>query len=113
MPPPPPTSRGARPVYSQPTATVEGAKKGLRRPAVYAVAFAAVVIVGSLTGAQLKQDKQKEETIKQFRAVEPAEQIRTLEGQRKILMERRGELQKKISDFQDKVAERDQAAKKS
>jgi hypothetical protein len=61
MPPPPPTSRGARPVYSQPTATVEGAKKGLRRPAVYAVAFAAVVIVGSLTGAQLKQDKQKEE----------------------------------------------------
>jgi hypothetical protein len=29
------------------------------------------------------------------------------------LMERRGELQKKISDFQDKVAERDQAAKKS
>ena len=28
---------------------------------VYATAFAAVIIVGSLTGAQLKQDKQKEE----------------------------------------------------
>ncbi|KAK0390677.1 hypothetical protein NLU13_0181 [Sarocladium strictum] len=87
-------------------------RSGLRRPGVFAVAFAAVIIVGSITGAQLKQDKQKEETIKQFRAVVPAEQIRTLEEQRKVLMDQRGELQRKIDAFRDKVAERDQAAKR-
>lgn len=114
-----------------------------------AIAFAAVIAVGSLTGAQLKQDKQKEEvrlnftpllsssshltslpsyptsafsslitmanvenpldqTIKEFRAVEPAEQIRTLEEQRRVLMGQRGVIQRKIDVFQETVKERNQ-----
>lgn len=112
MMPPPTGARGPRSKLSQPSAAVEGARSGLRRPGVFAVAFAAVIIVGSLTGAQLKQDKQKDETIKQFRAVDPAEQIRTLEDQRKILMDQRGELVRKIEGFKEKVAEREQGAKR-
>ena len=111
----------------------KAAKGAFRKPAVLAVAFAAVIVVGSLTGAQLKQDKQKEQVsyvtsisifettgcqplliiigrmwqaIKEFRAVQPADQIRTLEEQRKVLMEQRAVLQRKIDIFEDKVKQK-------
>ncbi|KAH8171546.1 hypothetical protein LIA77_08313 [Sarocladium implicatum] len=103
---PPPTRRRQAPAPAS-AASSSVTKGALRRPAVLAVAFAAVIVVGSLTGAQLKQDKQKEQAIKEFRAVQPADQIRTLEEQRKVLMEQRGVLQRKIDVFGEKIKKKE------
>jgi uncharacterized protein YlxW (UPF0749 family) len=78
---------------------------------VYATAFAAVIIVGSLTGAQLKQDKQKEEAVKQFRETLPAEQIAALENQKRHLLEQRATLQRKLDVFEERVKEREEEAR--
>ncbi|RFU79172.1 hypothetical protein TARUN_3059 [Trichoderma arundinaceum] len=78
------------------------------RGGVWAVAFAAVIVVGTLTGAQLKSDKQKEQAIREFRQVTPAEQIAMLQKQRASLVEQRTVLQKKLDVFNERVQERQQ-----
>ncbi|KAL7938386.1 hypothetical protein V8C35DRAFT_276755 [Trichoderma chlorosporum] len=83
------------------------------RGGIWAVAFAAVIMVGTLTGAQLKSDKQKEQAIKEFRQVTPAEQIAMLEKQRGTLFEQRATLQKKLDIFKERVQERQQEQENS
>ncbi|EGR50015.1 uncharacterized protein TRIREDRAFT_121239 [Trichoderma reesei QM6a] len=80
---------------------------------VWAVAFAAVIMVGTLTGAQLKSDKQKEQAIQEFRQVTPSEQIAMLQKQRAILVDQRTALQKKLDVFKERVRERHQAQETS
>ncbi|KAM0524885.1 hypothetical protein ACHAPE_000991 [Trichoderma viride] len=75
---------------------------------VWAVAFAAVIMVGTLTGAQLKSDKQKEEAIHEFRQITPSEQIAMLEKQRSTLVEQQTALQKKLDVFKERAQERRQ-----
>ncbi|KAM0254918.1 hypothetical protein ACHAQJ_006291 [Trichoderma viride] len=75
---------------------------------VWAVAFAAVIMVGTLTGAQLKSDKQKEQAIKEFRQITATEQIAMLQKQRASLVEQRVVLQKKLDVFKERVQERKQ-----
>ncbi|KFH41268.1 hypothetical protein ACRE_080150 [Hapsidospora chrysogenum ATCC 11550] len=74
---------------------------------VWAVGFAAVIMVGSWTGATLKQDKQKEEAIRQFRETTPAEQIAVLEERRTDLLEQRATYQRKLDAFRERVRERE------
>ncbi|KAL6871370.1 hypothetical protein J3F83DRAFT_660009 [Trichoderma novae-zelandiae] len=76
------------------------------RGGVLAVAFAAVIMVGTLTGAQLKSDKQKEQAIREFRQVTPSEQIAMLQRQRNTLVGQRAALQKKLDVFKERVRER-------
>lgn len=83
------------------------------RGGVWAVAFAAIIMVGTLTGAQLKSDKQKEQSIKEFRQITPSEQIAMLEKQRSTLVEQRSVLQKKLDVFRERVQERQQEQEKS
>ncbi|KAL9488208.1 hypothetical protein ACSS6W_000485 [Trichoderma asperelloides] len=75
---------------------------------VWAVAFAAVIMVGTLTGAQLKSDKQKEEAIREFREITPSEQIAMLERQRSTLVEQQTALQRKLDVFKERAQERQQ-----
>jgi uncharacterized protein YlxW (UPF0749 family) len=77
---------------------------------VLAVAVSAVVIVGSLTGAKLKADKQKTEAIKQFRETSAEEQIAALQDQRKQLAQQRDLLQRKLDAFHARVQERQKVA---
>ncbi|KOS21860.1 hypothetical protein ESCO_001581 [Escovopsis weberi] len=83
---------------------------------IWAAAFAAVIFVGTLTGAQLKTDKQREEAIQEFRAVRPADQIVMLEARKALLLEQRRVMQKKLDVFReglrDKELERASATKK-
>ncbi|KAJ6442232.1 glutathione S-transferase [Purpureocillium lavendulum] len=74
---------------------------------IWAAAFAAVIFVGSLTGAQLKSDKQKEETIKQFRQTTAADQIAVLEAQKVHLLQNKAQLQRKLDVFKERVRERE------
>ncbi|KAL6797667.1 hypothetical protein GGI42DRAFT_355700 [Trichoderma sp. SZMC 28013] len=83
------------------------------RGGVWAVAFAAIIMVGTLTGAQLKSDKQKEQSIKEFRQITPGEQIAMLEKQRSTLVEQRSVLQKKLDVFRERVQERRQEQENS
>ncbi|KAF7563880.1 hypothetical protein G7046_g268 [Stylonectria norvegica] len=81
---------------------------------IWAAAFAACIFVGTITGATLKQDKQKEEidplfptqAITQFRAITPSEQIAILNDQKKILLDQKSALQRKIDLFHERVQER-------
>lgn len=72
------------------------------------MAFAAVIMVGTLTGAQLKSDKQKEEAIREFREITPSEQIAMLERQRSTLVEQQTALQRKLDVFKERAQERQQ-----
>ncbi|KAL7961732.1 hypothetical protein V8C34DRAFT_301829 [Trichoderma compactum] len=83
------------------------------RGGVWAVAFAAIIMVGTLTGAQLKSDKQKEQSINEFRQITPSEQIAMLEKQRSTLVEQRSVLQKKLDVFRERVQERQQEQENS
>ncbi|KAL6830226.1 hypothetical protein V8C40DRAFT_273861 [Trichoderma camerunense] len=83
------------------------------RGGVWAVAFAAIIMVGTLTGAQLKSDKQKEQSIKEFRQITPSEQKAMLEKQRSTLVEQRSVLQKKLDVFRERVQERQQEQENS
>ncbi|KAH6607234.1 hypothetical protein Trco_003547 [Trichoderma cornu-damae] len=83
------------------------------RGGVWAAAFAAVIVVGTLTGAQLKSDKQKEQAIREFRQVTPTEQIAMLEKQRAALVEQRTTLQKKLDVFKERARERQQEQQES
>ncbi|KAF4119870.1 hypothetical protein GMORB2_3558 [Geosmithia morbida] len=74
---------------------------------IWAGAFGAIVIVGSLTGAQLKQDKQKEQKIRQFRETTPEEQIAALQDQRNSLVGQRDMLQRKVDLFKERRRERE------
>lgn len=74
---------------------------------VAAIGVAAVIAVGALTGAQLKQDRQKEETIRQFRETTPRDQIASLEQQRAHLVEQKDALQRKLDLFLETARERE------
>ncbi|KAJ2974651.1 hypothetical protein NQ176_g5945 [Zarea fungicola] len=78
------------------------------RGGIIASAFGAVIIVGALTGAQLKQDQQKDEAIQQFRADSPAQQISILEEQRKHLLVQRAQIDRKMEVFQERLKEREE-----
>lgn len=81
---------------------------------VWAVAFAAVIFVGSLTGAQLKSDKQKEEAIQEFRGTNYAQQIAVLESQKKHLLHQKAGLERKVDLFRERLKERqEELAKKA
>lgn len=95
---------------------------------VWAVAFAACVFVGTVTGAQMKQDKQKEEVrlshtctstkfssltalnqaITTFRATVPGEQIVILNEQKKALLDQKAALQRKVDAFNERVRQREE-----
>ncbi|KAJ6781231.1 hypothetical protein PWT90_05094 [Aphanocladium album] len=66
------------------------------RGGLIATAFGAVIIVGSLTGAQLKSDHQK------------TEQIGILEEQRKHLVLQRAQIDRKMEVFQERLKEREE-----
>ncbi|KAM5347119.1 hypothetical protein ACJ41O_010124 [Fusarium nematophilum] len=74
---------------------------------IWAVAFAACIFAGTITGAQLKTDKEKEEAIKEFRATAPSDQIAALQSQRQALVAQREVLQRKMDAFQERVKERE------
>ncbi|ATY62736.1 hypothetical protein CCM_06486 [Cordyceps militaris CM01] len=78
------------------------------RGGLIASAFGAVIIVGALTGAQLKSDHQKTESIKHFRADVPAQQIAILQEQRKHLLYQRAQIDRKIEVFQQRLVEREE-----
>ncbi|KAF4975484.1 hypothetical protein FZEAL_7731 [Fusarium zealandicum] len=73
---------------------------------IWAVAFAACIFAGSITGAQLKTDKEKEEAIKEFRSTTPSEQIAALQSQRLVLVAQKEIMQRKMDVFQDRVKAR-------
>ncbi|KAF7544433.1 hypothetical protein G7Z17_g9957 [Cylindrodendrum hubeiense] len=75
---------------------------------IWAVAFSACIFVGTITGAQLKTDKEKEEAITQFRATTPADQIAALEDQKHVLLGQRATLQRKLDAFHERVKEREE-----
>ncbi|PNY29526.1 Uncharacterized protein TCAP_00570 [Tolypocladium capitatum] len=75
--------------------------------AIWAAAFAAVIFVGSVTGAQLKTDKQKDEAIRQFRQITPADQIAILETQKGHLIQQKAGLERKLDLFRERVRERE------
>ncbi|KAM4061225.1 hypothetical protein HRG_009897 [Hirsutella rhossiliensis] len=77
------------------------------RRGVWAAAFAAVVFVGSITGAQLKSDRQKEEVIDEFRQTSPSEQIAMLQTQKESLLQQRAALERKMALFRERVRERE------
>ncbi|KAF5649966.1 uncharacterized protein FTJAE_766 [Fusarium tjaetaba] len=85
-----------------PTAQQEKFKRG-----VWAVAFAACIFAGTITGAQLKTDNEKKEAIQEFRATSPNEQIAALLSQRKTLLSQKAVLQRKMDDFEVRVKERE------
>ncbi|KAI9163580.1 hypothetical protein HJFPF1_05198 [Paramyrothecium foliicola] len=87
-------------------APMQWTKKQKISSGVWSVAIAAVVVVGSLTGAQIKADRQKEEAIKQFRGTSAEEQIAALEARRKHLVQERDGLQRKLDLFHNRVRER-------
>ncbi|KAL3600930.1 hypothetical protein FPOAC2_05183 [Fusarium poae] len=74
---------------------------------VWAVAFAACIFAGTITGAQLKTDNEKKEAIQEFRATSPNEQIAALLSQRKSLVSQKAVLQRKIDAFDIRVKERE------
>ncbi|OAA75037.1 hypothetical protein LEL_07025 [Akanthomyces lecanii RCEF 1005] len=74
------------------------------RGGLIASAFGAVIIVGALTGAQLKTDVQKTE----FRADSPAQQIAILEEQRKHLVQQSRQMDRKMQVFQERLLEREE-----
>ncbi|KAI1025591.1 hypothetical protein LB503_006547 [Fusarium chuoi] len=74
---------------------------------VWAVAFAACIFAGTITGAQLKTDNEKKEAIQEFRATSPNEQIAALLSQRKTLSSQKAVLQRKMDDFEVRVKERE------
>ncbi|KAM5368574.1 hypothetical protein ACJA88_010924 [Fusarium oxysporum] len=84
------------------TAQQEKFKRG-----VWAVAFAACIFAGTITGAQLKTDNEKKEAIQEFRATSPNEQIAALLSQRKTLVSQKAVLQRKMDDFEVRVKERE------
>ncbi|KAI6775117.1 hypothetical protein HG530_001875 [Fusarium avenaceum] len=73
---------------------------------VWAVAFAACIFAGTITGAQLKTDNEKKEAIQEFRATSPNDQIAALLSQRKSLISQKAVLQRKIDAFELRVKER-------
>ncbi|KYK57028.1 hypothetical protein DCS_04035 [Drechmeria coniospora] len=79
---------------------------------VGAVAFAAVIFVGSLTGAHIKSDRQKDDAIKQFRQSTPADQIAILETQKLHLLQQKQQLERKLHLFNDRVRDRDAEQRK-
>ncbi|KFA65671.1 hypothetical protein S40285_10367 [Stachybotrys chlorohalonatus IBT 40285] len=79
-----------------------------RRFGVLAVAASAVIFVGALTGAQLKNDSQKAEAVEQFRKAPAAEQIAALEAQKKVLLQQRATVQKRLDLFHERIEERRQ-----
>lgn len=91
-----------------------GGNPGSMRPAAnlrwkngfLAAGVGAIVIVGSLTGAQLKTDQQKKERIHKFREAAPEEQIRALEEQRSVLVQQRGMLERRLDGFKERAKER-------
>ncbi|KAF5674869.1 hypothetical protein FHETE_2620 [Fusarium heterosporum] len=74
---------------------------------VWAVAFAACIFAGTITGAQLKTDNEKKEAIQEFRATSPNDQIAALLSQRKSLVSQKAVLQRKIDAFELRVKERE------
>ncbi|KAF4455305.1 hypothetical protein F53441_2319 [Fusarium austroafricanum] len=74
---------------------------------VWAVAFAACIFAGTITGAQLKTDNEKKEAIQEFRATSPNEQIAALLSQRKSLVSQKAVLQRKMDAFELRVKERE------
>ncbi|KAL2689316.1 hypothetical protein Neosp_003369 [[Neocosmospora] mangrovei] len=74
---------------------------------IWAVAFAACIFAGTITGAQLKTDNEKKEAIKEFRATSPNDQIAALLSQRQALVSQKEILQRKMEAFQDRVKERE------
>ncbi|OAR01540.1 hypothetical protein LLEC1_04900 [Akanthomyces lecanii] len=78
------------------------------RGGLIATAFGAVIIVGALTGAQLKTEVQKTESIKQFRADSPAQQIAILEEQRQHLVQQSRQMDRKMQVFQERLVEREE-----
>ncbi|KAF4508800.1 hypothetical protein G6O67_005136 [Ophiocordyceps sinensis] len=76
---------------------------------VWAAAFVTVVSVGSLTGAQLKSDRQKKEAIDEFRKTSASEQIAILQTQKESLLMQRANLERKMALFRERVRERESA----
>ncbi|KAJ4259604.1 hypothetical protein NW762_007534 [Fusarium torreyae] len=74
---------------------------------IWAVAFAACIFAGTITGAQLKTDKEKKEAIQEFRATAPNDQIAALLSQRQSLVAQKEVLQRKMDAFQLRVKERE------
>ncbi|KAK7398617.1 hypothetical protein QQX98_012002 [Neonectria punicea] len=74
---------------------------------IWAVAFSACVFVGTITGAQLKTDKEKKEAITQFRAITAADQIAALEDQKQVLLGQKAALERKLDAFHERVKERE------
>ncbi|KAM0249569.1 hypothetical protein ACHAP5_002694 [Fusarium lateritium] len=76
---------------------------------VWAVAFAACIFAGTITGAQLKTDNEKKENqaIQEFRATSANDQIAALLSQRKSLVSQKAVLQRKIDAFELRVKERE------
>ncbi|KAF9773204.1 hypothetical protein IL306_009027 [Fusarium sp. DS 682] len=74
---------------------------------VWAIAFAACIFAGTITGAQLKTDNEKKEAIQEFRATSPNEQIAALLSQRKSLVSQKAVLQRKMDAFEQRVKERE------
>ncbi|KAL6858204.1 hypothetical protein ACO1O0_005660 [Amphichorda felina] len=92
---------------SAPAARTAWSRATKVKAGVWATGLAAVIIVGTLTGAQLKQDQQKEQAIRQFRETTPAEQIAVLEERKVELLEQRDTLQRKLDVFHERVKERE------
>ncbi|OAA35771.1 hypothetical protein NOR_07788 [Metarhizium rileyi] len=74
---------------------------------VWSVAVAAVICVGTITGAQLKSDNQKGQQIKQFRETSTADQVAILEAQREHLVQQKLGLERKLHMFRERARERD------
>lgn len=68
--------------------------------------FALAVAVGSITGASIKSDQQKEHAIKEFRETSPQEQMAMLEAHKDELLKSKAIVQRKIDLFKERVEER-------
>ncbi|KAG5939071.1 hypothetical protein E4U59_003365 [Claviceps monticola] len=74
--------------------------------AIFSVSIAAVILVGVITGAQLKTDKQKKEAVTQIKTAPLADQIAYLEQQKRALLQQRSEMEKKLQYYKDNMVQR-------
>ncbi|KAG6316057.1 hypothetical protein E4U22_007388 [Claviceps purpurea] len=74
--------------------------------AVFSVSIAAVILVGVITGAQLKTDKQKNEAVTKIKTTPLADQIAYLEEQKRALLQQRSELENKLQHYKDRMVQR-------
>ncbi|PHH71153.1 hypothetical protein CDD80_5481 [Ophiocordyceps camponoti-rufipedis] len=77
------------------------------RAGVAACIFGVAVTLGTLFGASLKTEQQKLDAYNKFQETSPDEKISVLEDHKALLLTEKAALEKKLSDFQQRLRDRE------